>query len=459
MEALKNWNVFVAFACINLMGLIPGSSSAQCIIINEVLINAAGACDGSCVPNTAEWIELYNTCGNAVNIGCFVLTDGDFSVTLPANTTLAPGDYLVIGSNNSGVNMDVNLSSCNCITGAAGEIGIFTNGSEQIALANASGQIIDGIFWGNGQFNQTPNFTTDAMFGCGSHTITLSASNPIFTEVPACDDGQTVYRSCANPDVWLADGANYTPGAANGNSSETISITSSDTTPCPGEVVTLTAQGTSGSVVWNTGATTTSISTQQAGNYSVSTVNSGGCESTASFQVIYENVPTVDAGPDGIADCENGLQLQGTTAAFNHFWEPATGLSDPQSLTPIATPHVTTTYTLHAVSGDCESTSSTVVVPECGQLKVPNIFTPNGDSFNDVFRPDGKGVADYRLKIFDRWGNLVFESTQYNNGWNGKINNEPAAAGTYYFLLMAKDALENSLVGDEVMKGEITLIR
>jgi hypothetical protein len=54
---------------------------------------------------------------------------------------------------------------------------------------------------------------------------------------------------------------------------------------------------------------------------------------------------------------------------------------------------------------------------------------------------------------------LVFESTQYNNGWNGKINNEPAAAGTYYFLLMAKDALENSLVGDEVMKGEITLIR
>ncbi len=432
---------------------------AQCVVINEVLVNAAGACDGSCVPNTAEWVELYNSCGNSVNIGCFVLTDGDFSVTFPPNTTLAPGEYIVIGSDNSGVNVDVNLSSCNCTTGAAGEIGIFTNGNEQLALANASGQIIDGIYWGSGQFTQTPSFTTDALLGCGAHTIQLSASNPVFTEVPTGNDGQTVYRSCANPDVWLADGENYTPGAANGNSGSVVTIQASDTTPCAGEVVTLTAQGATGTIVWSTGATTASITVQQNGNYSLSAGSTTGCGSTANIQLTFQNAPAVNAGAGGIADCEDGLQLQGTTAAFNHFWEPATGLSDPQSLTPIATPHVTTAYTLHAVSGDCESTSSTVVVPECGQLKVPNIFTPNGDSFNDVFRPDGKGVADYSLKIFDRWGNLVFESTQYNNGWNGKINNEPAATGTYYFLLMAKDALGNSLVGDEVMKGEITLIR
>jgi gliding motility-associated-like protein len=444
---------------VQLLVLISVRTSAQCIIINEVLVNAAGNCDGSCVPNTAEWVELYNTCGNSVNIGCFVLTDGDFSVTFPPNTVLAANDYLVVGSNNSGVSVDVNLSTCNCTSGAASEIGIFTNGNEQIALANAAGQIVDGIFWGNGQFTQTPSFTTDALFGCGSHTITLSASNPVFTEVPTSDDGQTVYRSCANPEIWLSDGANYTPGAANGNSSGNITITSSDTTPCAGEAVTLTAQGATGPIVWSTGATSNSITVLETGDYSLSSVNSGGCGSAANFHVTYSNATLVDAGPGGFADCEDGIQLQGSTLASNFFWEPTAGLDNPQSLTPIATPILTTTYTLHAIAGDCESTSSVVVVPECGNLKVPNVFTPNGDGFNDVFRPDGKGVAKYSLQIFDRWGNLIFESKQYNNGWNGKINNEPAASGTYYFLLMAKDAFGQSLVGDEVMEGELTLLR
>ena len=83
--------------------------NAQCVIINEVLVNAAGNCDGNCVPNTAEWVEIHNTCASAINIGCFVLTDGDFSVTFPASTTIGPNGYLVIGSDNSGAAVDVNL--------------------------------------------------------------------------------------------------------------------------------------------------------------------------------------------------------------------------------------------------------------------------------------------------------------------------------------------------------------
>ena len=99
------------------------------------------------------------------------------------------------------------------------------------------------------------------------------------------------------------------------------------------------------------------------------------------------------------------------------------------------------------------------MAPECGELKVPNIFTPNGDSYNEVFRPEGKGVAHYSLRIFDRWGTLVFESKQFNDGWNGKINNTDASPGTYYFLLIAKNAKGESLVSSEVMEGEVTLIR
>jgi gliding motility-associated-like protein len=76
-----------------------------------------------------------------------------------------------------------------------------------------------------------------------------------------------------------------------------------------------------------------------------------------------------------------------------------------------------------------------------------------------VFRPEGKGIADYSLQVFNRWGILVFESTQYNNGWNGKVNNEPAPAGTYYFLLMAKDSNGRSLLDVDVYAGEVSLLR
>jgi gliding motility-associated-like protein len=434
--------------------------NAQCLIINEVLVNAAGNCDGSCVPNTAEWVELHNTCSTPVNMGCFVLTDGDFSVTFPASTTIGPNGYLVIGSDNSGVAVDVNLSTCNCTSGPDGEIGIFTNGNEQIALTNASGQIIDGIYWGAGQFAQTPSFTTDPIFGCSAQTILLSSSNTIFAQVPTADDGQTVYRSCSDVNTWLADGLNYTPGQSNGDSSgDPLVVTSSDTSPCEGETVVLSASGSSDNLEWSTGATGSSISVSEPGNYTVNSADAAGCGSSASFSVVFQAAPTVNAGEGGIADCEDGFLLEGTTNATSFYWEPSQGLSNPESLATIASPTVATSYTLHAFTGGCEATSSAVVVPECGDLKVPNVFTPNNDGKNDVFKPEGKGVSRYELRIFDRWGTLIFETTQFATGWNGKVDNEPASEGTYYFLMMAKDAFGNSLVGDDIIEGEVTLLR
>ncbi|MFN5294655.1 MAG: hypothetical protein ACK5BL_03930, partial [Flavobacteriales bacterium] len=75
----------VVLACL----MVGNGAFAQCLVINEIMINAAGDCDGSCAPESAEWIELYNTCATAVDASCFVLTDGDFAVTLPPGTFIA----------------------------------------------------------------------------------------------------------------------------------------------------------------------------------------------------------------------------------------------------------------------------------------------------------------------------------------------------------------------------------
>jgi hypothetical protein len=72
------------------------------VVINEVMANAAGGFDGASSPNTAEWVELYNTCNSTIDLSCWVMTDGDFTVTFPAGTTIGPYGFLTIGSINSG---------------------------------------------------------------------------------------------------------------------------------------------------------------------------------------------------------------------------------------------------------------------------------------------------------------------------------------------------------------------
>jgi gliding motility-associated-like protein len=86
------------------------------------------------------------------------------------------------------------------------------------------------------------------------------------------------------------------------------------------------------------------------------------------------------------------------------------------------------------------------------QIHIPNIFTPNGDGANDVFRIIYNGPKKYSLRIFDRWGMQVSnEITDYLVGWNGKDRNgNPCAEGVYYYVFK---------LDDMVLTGEITLTR
>jgi gliding motility-associated-like protein len=90
-------------------------------------------------------------------------------------------------------------------------------------------------------------------------------------------------------------------------------------------------------------------------------------------------------------------------------------------------------------------------------IVIPNVFTPNNDNKNDVFKIDIKGEELFDLKIFNRWGGQVFESTNAANHWNGKVNNSGADCpdGTYYFVLTYR--LRGKT--EKTVRGSITLIR
>jgi gliding motility-associated-like protein len=91
----------------------------------------------------------------------------------------------------------------------------------------------------------------------------------------------------------------------------------------------------------------------------------------------------------------------------------------------------------------------------CDFVVVPSAFSPNGDGKNDVFRIIKAGVKNYTMKIYNRWGQLIFETNDLNGGWDGNIQGVPAPVGTYVYVLLAD--LQN---GDKVtQQGNVTLLR
>jgi gliding motility-associated-like protein len=104
------------------------------------------------------------------------------------------------------------------------------------------------------------------------------------------------------------------------------------------------------------------------------------------------------------------------------------------------------TYTVNAfvMKGDCRaSATETIIVDVPSNLEVPNIFTPNGDHVNDEFFLKANNLIDIQVKIYDRWGNMVYmcHSDKGNVTWDGKnANGQTVSEGVYFYTLIATGA-------------------
>ena len=85
----------------------------------------------------------------------------------------------------------------------------------------------------------------------------------------------------------------------------------------------------------------------------------------------------------------------------------------------------------------CTDTAMAIIDAN-GGIVIPNIFTPNGDGSNDDWFVLTGNLTEYGLHIFNRWGQLVFESTDINEKWDGKYKGADCTDGTYYYVLQAK---------------------
>lgn len=111
-----------------------------------------------------------------------------------------------------------------------------------------------------------------------------------------------------------------------------------------------------------------------------------------------------------------------------------------------------------SATNSCGTTSDQLTVSS-GLCKVfvPTGFTPNNDGRNDLFKAFGtETVTDYDLKVFDRAGQVVFQTSDKNKGWDGKMNGLPFPSGVFVYILKYKDLI---LAEPVLLKGTVALIR
>ena len=142
----------------------------------------------------------------------------------------------------------------------------------------------------------------------------------------------------------------------------------------------------------------------------------------------------------------------------SYLWSPTSSLNNPFIQNPLATLYTDTYFRVLVTDAfGCSATDDVFIkVYEGPNYYVPNAFSPNGDGLNDIFRaiPVGISVTEY-FNVYNRLGELVFNTNQWLKGWDGKYKGKDALAGSYVWTIKGID--RNNKVVE--MRGSILLIR
>jgi gliding motility-associated-like protein len=189
--------------------------------------------------------------------------------------------------------------------------------------------------------------------------------------------------------------------------------------------------------------------TSTNGQYTVTVIASiGSCTNSASNTLTVNPLPTLSILNPTVTTCENTeAQFDVLNASSNNTYQWYNSGQNISSGTSLSIKSVnesnagTYTVTVTDANGCIASAIGLLVIDECDTF-IPEIFTPNGDGKNDGF--EIKNIKKYpknNLKIFNRWGNLVYQKDAYNNEFEGYANEGNAVgkgklpAGTYYIVL------------------------
>jgi gliding motility-associated-like protein len=420
---------------------------ATTLTVNSLDSNnvSTAICDGDSIFLAGQYrytSGLYSDTLSNVN-GC----DSIIATTLTVNpvsmtnavAAICDGDSIFLAGqyrNVSGLYSDTLSNTTGCDSIIATTLTV-----HPVSITNAVADICtgDSIFLA-GAYRSTSGTYADTL-------STINGCDSIFSTVLTVNTSQTYNASatiCNGDSLYLA-GAFQTMA---GSYSDTIPSTQG----CDSILVTtlfvnpvystnVTAEICDGSSIFLGGSMQTT-----SGVYVDVLTSTTGCDSTIVTVLTVQPLPGAFTGPNFSLSLGNSASIGTIAVAGNTFvWTPATGLSSSTSSMPLASPTVTTTYSLtetDPATGCSETNSITITVIQ--EYEFFNGFSPNGDGTNDYWNIPMLGFyTSNMVTIINRWGSEVWKASNYNNidvKWTGQnMNNVDLPDGTYFYIINYND--------------------
>jgi gliding motility-associated-like protein len=299
-----------------------------------------------------------------------------------------------------------------------------------------------------------------------SDTLNANLADSVLTITPP--GTATYYVMAGNPGCYQIDSVQVT------FISSSLELLANDSI-CIGDISTINAFNSNPSITFSYAwgpdslTVTPSSSNQVQVNPSVSQYiyvtasASNGCVVEDSIFIAVGTIPNgsvIASSSEYNVGVGSTVTLTGQPSGLQYSWSPTGAVTNATMQTTSAEINETTLFQLTVSDGVCVK-SDTVLVKAftfiCGEpfIFIPNAFSPNGDNENDVLFVRGQLIEGMLFRIFDRWGEMVFESTDRTIGWDGTFRGKQLDPDVYDYYLKAVcvDGAES------IIKGNITLMR
>ncbi len=307
---------------------------------------------------------------------------------------------------------------------------------------NSGGYVFSWNFGDGGTANtQNPSYTYT---NSGIYTVTLNITDPINNCKGLAIKNMTI-NALPNALAYARDTCAGRP----------FVLSSTVTANGP---YTYTWSPTTGVNSINSASTIATASANTTYTLDVTDVN--GCKNSTSHSVNIVQAPISFQWDTAIVIGQIAFLNNYAGSNFSYTWSPPTDLSCTNCPNPTSSSTVNITYTVTVADNmGCfmiQNTHTVEILPK-SSVDVPTAFTPNGDGVNDVIYVDGWGIRKLNyFRVFNRWGQLLFESTDIKVGWDGMFNGVPQNMETYVYQVSAETYIDKDAL---LTTGTFKLIR
>lgn len=433
-----------------------------------------------CVGLAETFVISVNPLPTATISGTAELCDGDAAVDITFTGANGTAPYIFTYNVNNGGNQTVTSTGATATVTAPNTPGVYTYNlvSVQDGSSTQCSQSVTGT--ATVTVNDLPNVSAGSDFVvCQGNTAILTGSGAsTYTWTGGVTDGVpfspttdgtytvtgTDANGCVNTDdvfitVEELPAVSFVADVVSGCAP--LEVTFTNTTP--GNMTNCIWTLSNGTTLNGCGTVSTVFTTGGTYDVTLTTESSNGCTSTATYQdyIYVENPPVASftADPYVMTQLYTEVQFNNTsTGATNYTWDFGDGSSTSTQTSPTHTfPNEEAgVYQVELIAttplGCADTAYRSIVVNEELIFYVPNTFTPDGDDFNEYFKAvftSGYDPFDFHMMIFNRWGELIWESYDASVGWDGTYGvdkNFIVQDGTYTWKIDFKTTMTDERI-------------